>query len=127
MAQRSILEEIMRRRRTLEKRVEQGKYATRGEEGRSTATDQNTVLRVRAKRGEEWSEHVDEQVGEGRKTEELTGDGGQKRSLSILLVIILVVNEVMQAKIPRIRKARKRKEPVGQKYRPSIKIIIMNI
>lgn len=39
--------------------------ALRGEKRRSTATDQNTALRVRARRGEQWSEHVDEQVGEG--------------------------------------------------------------
>lgn len=67
MAQRSILEEIMTRKRMLEKRAEQGKYAISGEEGRSTATDQNTVLRVRACRGDEQSEHVDEQIGERTK------------------------------------------------------------
>lgn len=97
----------MRRKRTLEKRAEQEIYATSGEEGRSTATDQNTVLNVRECRGEERSEHVDEQIGERTKTEELTGDGGWKRSQSFLLVIILVVNEVIHGKLVCIRKERK--------------------
>lgn len=69
MAQRSILEEIMRRRSMLEKKRGDGEMRCEGEKRGSSATDQNTALRVRAMRAEERSKQVDKQVREGRTPE----------------------------------------------------------
>lgn len=49
-----------------------------GQKRGSSATDQTTALRVRARRGEDWIKHVDKQVREGRKPEKLADDEGQK-------------------------------------------------
>lgn len=68
-----------------------------GREGGS-ATDQNTALRMRARRGEEQSKHVKKQDRQGRKAGKLTGNEGQKTSVNILVVMRPVSTEVMHAK-----------------------------
>ncbi len=68
-----------------------------GEKRGSSATDQNTALRVRASRLEGWIKHVDKQVRKEGKPEKLAGDEGQKTCVNIFMVFRLVIVDKIHA------------------------------